>query len=81
MFKRAPDIDLVLMDMKLPDMGGMEVTQHIKKINPNIKVIAQTAYAMSNDREKFTKEGCDGYIEKPYDINKLFRTIQLVCKP
>ncbi len=79
MFRRAPDIDLVLMDMKLPDMGGMEVTRHIKKINPNIKVIAQTAYAMSNDREKFTKEGCDGYIEKPYDINKLFQLIQSVC--
>jgi PAS domain S-box-containing protein len=81
MFKRTPDIDLVLMDMKLPDMGGIEVTQHIKKINPDIKVIAQTAYAMSNDREKFTKEGCDGYIEKPYDINKLFKTIQSVCNP
>ncbi len=81
LFKMAPDIDLVLMDMKLPDMNGIEVTREIKKINPEIKVIAQTAYAMSNDREIFTKDGCDGYIEKPYDIIKLFKTIQSVCKP
>lgn len=81
MFKMAPDIDLVLMDMKLPDMHGIEVTRQIKKINPKIKVIAQTAYAMSNDREIFTKDGCDGYIEKPYDILGLFKTIRSVCKP
>jgi PAS domain S-box-containing protein len=81
MFKMDPDIDLVLMDMKLPDMHGLEVTRQIKKINPQIKVIAQTAYAMSNDREKFTKEGCDGYIEKPYDMPGLFDIIRSVCKP
>ncbi|MCK5136303.1 MAG: response regulator [Bacteroidales bacterium] len=80
-FKQTPDFDLVLMDMKLPDMSGIQVTQILKKINPQVKVIAQTAYAMSNDREKFIKDGCDGYIEKPYDIVKLFRIIQSVCRP
>ena len=80
-FKQTPDFDLVLMDMKLPDMSGTDVTLQIKKINPQVKVIAQTAYAMSNDREKFISEGCNEYIEKPYDILQLFQVIQAVCKP
>ena len=77
-FKKTPDFDVVLMDMKLPDMSGIEVTKQIKEINPQIKVIAQTAYAMDNDRDSFIKEGCDEYIKKPYDIIKLFQVIQSV---
>jgi len=79
-FKPDTDIDLVLMDMKLPDMSGIDVAKQIKKINPQVKVIAQTAFALIQDKERFMKEGCDGYIEKPYDSNKLFREIRSLCK-
>jgi len=62
-------IDIVLMDIKMPEMDGLEATRIIKKSNPDITIIAQTAFAMEND-EKLSKEaGCSAYIQKP--IQKL----------
>ena len=68
LFKKNPDINLILMDIKMPLMDGYEATQAIKKINKNVVVIAQTANALSGDREKALNSGCDDYIAKP--INK-----------
>lgn len=68
-------INLVLMDIRLPDMDGFETTRKIKKINPNLPVIAQTAYAMFNDRENCLKNGCDDYVSKPLNKNILFEKI------
>lgn len=68
-------IDLVLMDIKLPDMDGYEVTKNIKKIKPETPVIAQTAYAMIGDKEKAINSGCDDYISKPIDEKKLMDKI------
>ncbi len=64
-FENNPDIALVLMDIKLPEMDGIEATKKIKLINKNVPVIAQTAYAFKEDAEKFKKAGCDDYISKP----------------
>ena len=61
-------IDLVLMDIQLPMMDGLEATNMIKQANPNLPVIAQTANAMEDDRENIINAGCDDYIAKP--INK-----------
>lgn len=69
--KMNPETHLVLMDVKLPYMDGYEATFAIKRINPNIPIIAQTAYAMSGDREKATRAGCNDYITKPLDSKKL----------
>jgi CheY-like chemotaxis protein len=66
-------IDLILMDIQLPKMDGLELTKKIKD-NPNTKdipIIALTAYAMKGDREKFLDAGCDGYIGKPIDTQEL----------
>lgn len=63
--QQIPDIDLVLMDIKMPGMDGYEATRKIKQINPQIIIIAQTAHAMAGDREKVLNAGFDEYISKP----------------
>lgn len=63
--QRNKNIDLILMDIKMPDMNGLEATKEIKKFNPNIPIIIQTAYAMQNDEKISSATGCDDYISKP----------------
>jgi len=62
------DIDLILMDIKMPEMNGYEATREIRKFNREVIIIAQTAYALEGDREKAIDAGCNDYISKP--INK-----------
>ena len=62
------EISLVLMDIKMPVMNGYEATEEIKKIRPDLPVLAQTAYAMFDEEKKAFDSGCDDYITKP--INK-----------
>ena len=69
--KKEPEIRLILMDMKLPHMDGFEATQAIKKLNPQIPIIALTGYAMAGDKEKALSAGCDDYLIKPLDSKKL----------
>jgi CheY-like chemotaxis protein len=69
--KMNPETNLVLMDMKLPFMNGDEATIAIRKINPNILIIAQTANAMLGDKEKALDAGCIDYIAKPLESKKL----------
>ena len=61
-------IRLVLMDIKMPVMNGFDATRQIKQLRPDLPVIAQTAYASEEDRQKSLGAGCDDYISKP--INK-----------
>jgi signal transduction histidine kinase/CheY-like chemotaxis protein len=72
-----PDIRLVLMDMKLPVMNGDDATRAIRKFNINIPIIAQTAYAMVGDREKALDAGCNDFITKPLDSNKLKELVEM----
>jgi PAS domain S-box-containing protein len=67
--------DLVLMDIRLPDMNGYEATRKIMHQNPNLKIIAQTAYAAPEDYKKATDAGCIGYISKPLKRTKLLSMI------
>jgi PAS domain S-box-containing protein len=63
--RQNPDIDLVLMDIQMPDMNGYEATRKIRRFNNEIIIIAQTAYAILGDREKAIAAGCNDYITKP----------------
>ncbi|OFX27443.1 MAG: hypothetical protein A2041_02750 [Bacteroidetes bacterium GWA2_31_9b] len=69
--KKDDSIRLVLMDILLPGMDGLETTKQLKKLNPRLPIIAQTAYAMQNDKEKCINAGCDDYVSKPIDTNLL----------
>ncbi len=61
-----PDIDLVLMDIKMPELDGYEATRQIRQFNTDVIIIAQTAYALMGDREKALEAGCNEYIAKPF---------------
>jgi len=76
LFNTHSDIDLVLMDIKMPGMNGYEITEKIKKIRPNIPIIAQTAYALAGDRELSLKAGCDEYIKKPIKKEDLYELME-----
>ncbi|MGE0076918.1 MAG: response regulator [Bacteroidales bacterium] len=69
------DIDLVLMDIKMPLMDGKEAMMQIKKIRPNLKIVAQTAYALVNDKKDLLDSGFDDYISKPISRDDVFGTI------
>jgi signal transduction histidine kinase len=71
-----PEINIILMDIKLPEMDGYEATRRIKQINSEIPVIAQTAYAMADDQQKIIQAGCNDYISKPINRRKLLHTIE-----
>ncbi len=67
-FKQNPDIDLILMDVKMPQMDGYSVTQKIREFNNDIKIIAQTAFAQEDEKIKAIEAGCNAFVTKP--INK-----------
>jgi PAS domain S-box-containing protein len=67
--------DIVLMDLKMPVMGGIEATRKIKSQWPDIPVIAQTAYALPSEKNKAFEAGCDGYLAKPIKKEILFEII------
>jgi len=73
--KNRNDISLILMDLKMPQMNGIDATKEVKKLYPYIPIIAQTAYAFSNDKELALEAGCNDYITKPIDKSKLFECI------
>jgi len=65
MVRNNPDICLVLMDIKLPKKTGIEAVLEIKKFS-QVRIIAQTAYAMQSDVQKIMESGCDDFIPKPF---------------
>lgn len=68
-------IDLILMDLQMPEMNGYEATQILKKKFPEMPIVAQTAFAMSDDREKALDCGCDDYLAKPIKSKDLLSVV------
>ncbi len=69
--------DLVLMDIQMPEMDGYEATKIIKQYRPALPVIAQTAFVMSEEKEKCIEIGFDDYIAKPINLNELLEKINI----
>lgn len=75
MVQDHPEISLVLMDLKMPLLNGIDATRKIREFNTRIPIIAQTAYALSGDDERALEAGCNDYISKPIDKDILIKLI------
>jgi len=75
--KTKSDIDLILMDIKMPVMDGIDATKIIKRIRPDLPIIAQTAYTYSEEKSKMSGVGCDEYLAKPLDYAKLKELLKI----
>lgn len=64
--RNNPDIDLILMDIKMPELNGYEATKQIRQFNKDVIICAQRAYALLGDKEKAIEAGCNDYISKPF---------------
>lgn len=74
-------IDIVLMDIRMPYLDGYEATKQIKSFRPNLPIIAQTAYALNSDSQKIYGAGCDDYITKPILGKILFEKMSQFLNP
>jgi signal transduction histidine kinase/ActR/RegA family two-component response regulator len=75
-FRKNPDIDLILMDMKMPIMDGYEAIRQIRQINKKSLIIAQTAFSLEGDKEKAIGAGCEQFISKPINKAELLALIK-----
>ena len=73
--KSNNEIDVVLMDIRMPIMDGIEATSQIKMFRKDLPIVVQTAFTMSSEKEKSFKAGCDDYISKPINIKELYATV------
>ncbi len=74
--RQNPDIDLIMMDVKMPGLDGYLATKEIRQFNKNVVIIAQTAYALVHEREKATEAGCNDYISKPLSVDLMMGLIK-----
>ena len=72
MAESTEKLDIILMDIKMPHVDGIEATKYITSVRPDIPIIAQTAFALEGDKKRCLDAGCCAYITKPVDKHKLF---------
>jgi CheY-like chemotaxis protein len=74
--KHRDEIDLVILDMIMPDMGGGEAYDTLKEINPDVIVLLSSGYSMDGQASEILERGCDGFIQKPFNMSQLSQAIQ-----
>lgn len=80
MYKDNPDVDIVFMDIRMPELNGFEAMEHILRINPNAVIIAQSAYVMAEEKERCLEIGCKDFLTKPIQKDRFFNIIQTWVK-
>jgi two-component system cell cycle sensor histidine kinase/response regulator CckA len=70
------EIDMVILDMVMPDMGGGEVYDRIKKIDADVKVLLSSGYSIDGQATEILKRGCEGFIQKPFNMEDLSKKIR-----
>ncbi len=79
-FEKNPDISLVLLDIKIPNMNGEEVLQRMKALRPHIPIVVQSAYVFDVDRDRFFEKGCDDYMSKPLNKERFYSKLSYWLK-
>jgi len=74
------EIDIVILDMIMPDMGGAETFDRMKAIDPNVKVLLSSGYSIAGQAREILNRGCDGFIQKPFNLAKLSRKISEILE-
>ncbi|MCJ7771573.1 MAG: response regulator, partial [Desulfobacterales bacterium] len=69
--KKPDDINMVILDLIMPGMTGSETFENLKKIDPNAKILLSSGYSLDGKAKEILKKGCDGFIQKPFNINQL----------
>ncbi len=78
--KERSKVDLVILDLIMPGMNGNKTFDYLKQINPSVKVLLSSGYSLSGEASSIMDKGCGGFIQKPYDINKLSQKIREVIQ-
>jgi PAS domain S-box-containing protein len=78
--RQRDDIDLVLLDMVMPNIGGGKAYDYLKKINPNIKVLLASGYSIDGQATEILNRGCNGFIQKPFTMRELSTKIMEVLE-
>jgi len=76
--EKQDDIDIVILDMIMPEMTGSETFDELKNINPNLKVLLSSGYSLDGKAKKLLEQGCDGFIQKPFNINQLSQKLSVI---
>mgnify|MGYP001150276025 CR=1 FL=1 len=74
--RKNPNLNIILMDIRMPVLNGYEATKQIRQFNPNIPIIAQTAFAMIPEQKTILETGFTDFLPKPVDEEKLFSLIK-----
>jgi CheY-like chemotaxis protein len=74
-------IDLVLLDMIMPGMGGAETFKALKAMDPDVSVLIISAYSLPDEVRDLLAQGCKGFLQKPFQIPELFSTIRRAIRP
>ena len=76
--KNKDQIDIIILDMIMPDVSGGDVYDRLKEINPNIRVLLSSGYSISGQADEILKRGCDGFIQKPFNMSRLSQGIRKI---
>ncbi|NVM22371.1 MAG: response regulator, partial [Desulfobacterales bacterium] len=78
--KNRQEIEIVVLDMVMPNMGGGEAYDRIKEIEPHVKVLLSSGFSIDGEASQILERGCDGFIQKPFDMKELSEKIRKILK-
>ena len=74
--KKMKDIDILIIDLIMPEMGGGELYDRLKKLNPDVKVLLSSGYSVDGEASKILERGCCGFIQKPFGLHEISQKIR-----